>query len=110
MGEMFTAQCSSCGFECNVTVGGGMYTHRTRSMFPALCGACKGIVSANVVPKPPVCDTCNGTDLVLYGAATRDPADADGAGFKGELEGRHLCPACKTYHFEFLTLIGVMFD
>ena len=108
MGRMFTARCSSCGFECSVTVGGGMYTHRTRRLFPALCGICEGIVSANVVPEPPVCDTCSGTDLVLYGATTRDPAD--NSRYPKGLDGHHLCPDCKHYSFKFETASGLRLD
>lgn len=69
MGSSHRAHCQ-CGFDTNVTVGGGKYTFKEDSQFPYYCGSC-GIVSVNIaklkIDDQPPCPKCGGADVHQYG-------------------------------------------
>jgi hypothetical protein len=69
MGSTHRAHCI-CGFQAEVTVGGGGRTFDDESKFPYLCETC-GLVSVNIaklVPgDSPPCPKCGGSNVCQYG-------------------------------------------
>lgn len=69
MGSTHRTHCE-CGFENEVTVGGGRRTFLEDSKFPFYCATC-GIVSVNIAKlapgDTPPCPKCGGPDICQYG-------------------------------------------
>jgi hypothetical protein len=65
MGSLQEASCV-CGFQMEVTVGGGRATFQKNCAFPYYCQRC-GLVEANTRLKVPVCPSCCSGDIQRYG-------------------------------------------
>jgi hypothetical protein len=71
LGSTYRAHCK-CGFEAEVTVGGGRHTFLEQSYFPYHCADC-GLVSVNIAkmvqgPLPP-CPNCHSPEFYPYGTS-----------------------------------------
>lgn len=110
MGSIHRASCG-CGFETEVTVGGGMRDFREKAPFPFYCERC-GLVSINAASEPRVCPTCRSAEVHQYRkppVSEVDPAAypvVQHFSFKANASG-NLCPACKqmTLVFHWASLL-----
>jgi len=98
MGTKHTANCE-CGFEQEVTVGGGRLNFHSFAPFPYYCECC-GLVCVNTKAPKPVCPTCGGSDVQIYGTPPISlPIDDEVPVLmnwpSGVNKEGNLCPACK---------------
>ena len=124
MGQEILAGCALCGYSPgSVSVGGTRGGFRTYNPFPAICNDCHSVTSVNRRETPLACTECNGTNVIEYGDATREsgkptvdetppveevldnvlrpPSGNKYVTKTPWCDGRHLCPKCNQYGFEF---------
>jgi predicted nucleic-acid-binding Zn-ribbon protein len=83
MGQICIAQCN-CGFNVEVTVGGGMRDFEKRSYFPHYCSRC-GLVSVNVCNRSIECPKCGGKDVIAYGDKSITQGSSSHSGYNNRL-------------------------
>ena len=118
------AGCQLCGYSpVSVSVGGTRSGFQTYDPFPAICNVCDEVTSVNRREEHLRCGECNGLNVTKFGDATREggaatvdkvpqseeslenvlqpPSLFNHAPKTPWCDGRHLCPKCKKYGFEF---------
>ena len=128
MGSIHEASCE-CGFQKEVTVGGGRHSFRDKSSFPFYCTHC-GMVNVNVAQladgiTETSCPTCGAAGAVQYGVPPVSMHDtrpklvnfrvrkkqAALQWWKREAsESGHLCPACHKMTLKFSLMPSILFD
>lgn len=118
MGSSHMAHCK-CGFEEEITVGGGRHNFHKVSLFPHYCANC-GLVQANIAKTEakgivPPCPKCGNNDLHEYGTKTVCVPVAGNAvaidwGTYHAMEQGNLCPACRQMTLVFDRMPSVLFD
>ena len=118
MGSIISARCEACGQDWRVTIGGGMATFTTRSLWPVACKACRTLRHANITREPLTCETCGSEDVEIFGVrrdrttARREPTPYPVATW-GEFElpeQPYPCPCCGEHALHFNGMAEVMFD
>lgn len=132
MGSVHHAKCE-CGYARDVTVGGGRYTFREKSLFPFYCKLC-GVVEVNIallndkVLEVP-CPSCDAAGTVQYGVPPVSQNDMRPKSKKfwqqhepireqavlnwrqrAAGESGHICPACRKMTLKFSRMPSLMFD
>lgn len=132
MGSIHEARCE-CGFQRQVTVGGGRHSFREKSMFPFYCAHC-GMVDVNVAQVPDsktktLCPTCGAADTIQYGvppvslhalrpnlkkfwqkqSSSKEQAALQW-GSREASESGHICPACHNMTLTFSMMPSILFD
>jgi hypothetical protein len=121
MGSIHKVSCK-CGFEEDVTIGGGMKIFNQYSLFPHYCKNC-GLVQVNIAENPgyqPACPKCMNPNIPEYGShELQDPGttDSDGANQSVRLWGDYgmqgkgnLCPVCKDFSLPMNSMPEILFD
>lgn len=121
MGSIHKFSCK-CGFEEDVTIGGGMRNFNQQSFFPHYCENC-GLVEVNIAKDPgyqPACPKCMNPNIPEYGShELQDPVNTDSDGTNhsvrlwgdyGMQEKGNLCPVCKHFTLLMKSMPEILFD
>lgn len=111
MGAIVRAVCR-CGFEREMSLGGGMANFTTHCSFPLYCGRCKALFEGNMLRKRIVCPNCKkARDVVPYDddrICRRKGEPVFGYATEQKLgrrlvltDGEYLCPQCGRFTLSF---------
>ena len=113
MGSIVKAECG-CGFEKEMSLGGGMRTFATHCNFPFFCSVCAIMFEANLLKTKIVCPKSKATNSVPYdsdriclrkGQVVFDWNIPDDTGRRLELtDGDYWCPSCGRPTMTFLDM------
>ncbi|NRB58315.1 MAG: hypothetical protein HRU50_00065 [Winogradskyella sp.] len=112
MGSVIKATCG-CGYEKDITVGGGRLNFKTTQYFPHYCKTCQEVVSGNLLKEEKLCASCETKDKIPYNNKDLILKKGNGIVFKSFeniiTDGLYKCPCTKCDNLKFSDT-GIIWD
>lgn len=111
MGSMINASCE-CGYEKNMSLGGGMMNFNTRCNFPFYCEGCNILFEDNIFNEKIICPNCHKGDIYSYDTAKACGSVGEKTVFDWNVgneigrkllltDGDYICPSCHKFSLRF---------
>lgn len=107
MGSRTDAHCYSCGYDVELSIGGGMFTYQEFTNWPVHCSDCNSISSTNIRLESLSCSNCGSANVMevqnseLYAG---DGKHTSVTCWERKLtDGHYKCPKCDKFTLRYDT-------
>lgn len=107
MGSNIDAHCYNCGYDVNLSIGGGMFNYEEYTSWPVNCFDCHTINSTNIRASPLACGNCGSNNVIEAHEKrldARDGTHTEVMCWERKLSnGNYKCPKCEQFTLRYGT-------